>query len=60
MDFFEKAQARAHAQEVLGLAAHPDLEDIKAAYKQLARKNIPTAVTVRMMNSSGLTRRMHC
>ena len=41
MDFFEKAQARAHAQEVLGLAAHPDLEDIKAAYKQLAREKHP-------------------
>ncbi len=36
MNFFEKAQARAHALEVLGLTGHPDADDIRAAYKQLA------------------------
>jgi len=41
MNFFEKAQARAHAQEILGLAGHPDLDDIRAAYKKLAFEKHP-------------------
>lgn len=36
MDFFEKAQARAHALNLLGLVGQPDIREIKAAYKQLA------------------------
>ena len=35
MNFFEKAQARANALEVLRLTGHPDKEDIRAAFKQL-------------------------
>ncbi len=34
MNFFEKAQARAHALKVLGLEGHPDADEIKAAYKK--------------------------
>jgi len=41
MNFFEKAQARAHAQEVLGLSGHPDAEDIRAAFKKLAFEKHP-------------------
>lgn len=41
MNFFEKVQARAHALEVLGLAGHPDADDIRAAYKQLAFEKHP-------------------
>ena len=41
MDFFEKAQARAHALNVLGLVGQPDIRDIKAAYKKLAMVKHP-------------------
>ncbi len=41
MNFFEKAQARAYAQEVLGLSGHPDHDDIRAAYKKLAFEKHP-------------------
>ena len=41
MNFFEKAQARAHAQEILGLSGHPDPEEIRAAYKKLAFEKHP-------------------
>ena len=41
MDFFEKAQARAHALEVLGLEGHPELDAIRAAYKKLAFEKHP-------------------
>ena len=41
MNFFEKARARAHAQEVLGLMGHPDPNEIRAAYKKLARAKHP-------------------
>jgi len=41
MNFFEKAQARAHAQEVLGLYGHPDAEEIRAAFKKLAFEKHP-------------------
>lgn len=41
MNFFEKAQARAYAQETLGLAGHPDQDEIRAAYKKLAFEKHP-------------------
>ena len=41
MNFFEKAQARAHAQEVLGLTGHAEHDEIRAAYKKLAREKHP-------------------
>ncbi len=41
MNFFEKAQARAHALEVLGLDGHPDPEVIRATYKKLAKEKHP-------------------
>ena len=41
MNFFEKAQARAHAIEILGLPAHPDRNEIKQAFKKLAREKHP-------------------
>lgn len=41
MNFFEKAQARAHALDVLGLTGHPDDEEIRAAYKKLAFEKHP-------------------
>ena len=41
MNFFEKAQARAYAQEILGLAGHPDQDEIRAAYKKLAFEKHP-------------------
>ena len=41
MNFFEKAQARAQALEVLGLAGHPDADELKAAYKKLIFENHP-------------------
>jgi len=41
MNFFEKAQARAHAQEILGLSGHPEHEEIRAAYKKLAFEKHP-------------------
>ena len=41
MNFFEKAQARAHAQEVLGLEGHAEHDEIRAAYKKLAREKHP-------------------
>lgn len=41
MNFFEKAQARARALEVLGLTGHPDIDELRAAYKKLAFENHP-------------------
>src|SRR6056297_3473478 len=41
MNFFEKAQARAHALEVLGLTGHPNADTMKAAYKKLIFENHP-------------------
>jgi len=41
MNFFEKAQARAYAQEILGLKGHPDHDEIRAAYKKLAFEKHP-------------------
>ena len=41
MNFFEKAQERAHAQEVLELTGHPDPNEIRAAYKKLALEKHP-------------------
>ena len=41
MNFFEKAQARANAQAILGLEGHPDEAEIKAAYKKLAFEKHP-------------------
>lgn len=41
MNFFEKAQARAHAQEILGLAGHPEPDEIRAAFKKLAFEKHP-------------------
>lgn len=41
MNFFEKAQARAQAQEILGLSGHPDAEEIRAAFKKLAFEKHP-------------------
>ncbi len=41
MNFFEKAQARAHALEVLGLEGHPSADEMKAAYKKLVFEKHP-------------------
>lgn len=41
MNFFEKAQARAQALEVLGLDGHPNSDEIRATYKKLAKKTHP-------------------
>ncbi len=41
MNFFEKAQARAYAQDILGLTGHPDQDEIRAAYKKLAFEKHP-------------------
>lgn len=41
MNFFEKAQARADALKVLGLAGHPSRDDIKSAYKKMVFENHP-------------------
>ncbi len=34
MNFFEKAQARARALEILGLGGHPSPDEVRAAYKK--------------------------
>ena len=41
MNFFEKAQARAHALEVLGLTGHPDPDEIRTTFKNLALEKHP-------------------
>lgn len=41
MNFFEKAQARAHALEVLGLTGHPDPGEVRAAFKKLVKQKHP-------------------
>ena len=41
MNFFEKAQARAHALKVLGLSGHPDADEIRATYKKLVFEHHP-------------------
>jgi len=41
MNFFEKAQARAQALDVLGLEGHPAFPDIKSAYKKLVFEKHP-------------------
>ena len=41
MNFFEKAVARARAQELLGLTGHPDQEEIRAGYRKLALSKHP-------------------
>lgn len=41
MDFLEKAQARANALATLGLVGHPDMTEVKAAFKTLAFERHP-------------------
>ena len=41
MDFLEKAQARANALVTLGLVGHPDMTEVKAAFKSLAFERHP-------------------
>jgi DnaJ-class molecular chaperone len=41
MNFFEKAQARAHALDILGLTCHPSQDEIRSAFKRLAFETHP-------------------
>lgn len=41
MNFFEKAQARAHALDILGLTGHPNQDEIRSAFKRLAFETHP-------------------